>query len=67
MKDTRRNLLVGGEVINVDPEIDFERVAASKSKPTKKMFQRMIGALSVDTVISQYTQGINVLGMQLAS
>jgi predicted RNase H-like nuclease len=67
MKNARRNLLVGGEVINIDPEIDFQRVAGSKSKKTKQMYQHMMGALSVDTTVCQYTQGLNMLGKQLDS
>ena len=35
----KRNLLVSGEVIQCDRQIDFARVAASKSKKIKTLYQ----------------------------
>ena len=37
-----QSMLIGGEVINVQKDIDFERVAASKSKKAKGLYQKML-------------------------
>ena len=34
----RRDLLIGGEVIHVDQDVDFQRVAGSKSKKAKGIY-----------------------------
>ena len=35
-------LLIGGEVINVAKDVDFDRVASSKSKKAKGIYQKML-------------------------
>lgn len=67
VKGTRRNLLVGGELLVIDPKIDLERVAGCKSKKTKQMYQHMVGTLQEQIVSDQYAQGMNLLGLALDS
>ena len=36
----KRGLLIGGDIISVQKDIDFDRVAASKSKKVKGVYRR---------------------------
>jgi hypothetical protein len=38
LQGQRRQMLVGGEVLACNPDIDFDRVAGSKSKKIKTIY-----------------------------
>ena len=61
-KDTKRNMLIGGEVISVPKDIDAERIAASKSKKIKSVYAMMTGELRITKLVSDYKSGSTVLG-----
>ena len=60
-----QGMLIGGEVIQVQKDIDFERVAASKSKKAKMIYQKMLNTMTITRSADNYRQGMNALGMTL--
>lgn len=58
-------MLIGGEVISVARDIDFDRVAGSKSKKAKNLYQQMTGAMAVTRSAEAYRSGISSLGLAL--
>ena len=58
-------LLIGGEVINVAKDIDFDRVASSKSKKAKTLYQTMINQMSVTRTADLYKSGLGPLGISI--
>ena len=58
-------MLIGGEVIQVQKDIDFERVAASKSKKAKGIYQKMLNSMTITRSADNYRQGINALGLNI--
>lgn len=62
LEGQKRDLLIGGEVIHVDKDIDFNRVAGSKSKKAKGVYQMMRNQLSITQAADSYKQGIHTLG-----
>ena len=61
----KRGLLIGGEVIQVQKDIDFDRVAACKSKKAKGVYKMMLDTLSITRAAEEYKQGIHALGRSL--
>jgi len=61
-KDTKKNMLIGGEVISVPKDIDEERIAASKSKKIKQVYAMMMGELRIPKLVADYKSGSTVLG-----
>jgi len=45
---------VGGEIIQCDKDIDFERVAGSKSKKIKTLYTVMKNSLSVTKISEEF-------------
>lgn len=60
-----QGMLIGGEVINVAKDIDFERVAASKSKKAKTLYQTMINSMSITRAADLYKSGMGPLGISI--
>ena len=60
-----QSMLIGGEVIHVAKDIDFDRVAASKSKKAKVVYQTMVNSLSVTRMAENYKNGVSSLGMAI--
>ena len=60
-----RSLLIGGDVIQVQKDIDFDRVAASKSKKAKGVYKMMMNTLAITRAAEEYKQGIHALGRSL--
>ena len=60
-----QGMLIGGEVIQVQKDIDFERVAASKSKKAKLIYQKMLNTMTITRSADNYRQGMNALGLTL--
>jgi len=58
-------MLIGGDVISVPADIDFDRVAGSKSKKVKGLYQRMKQDLSITDTIDAYQRGAHMLGMNI--
>ena len=58
-------MLIGGEVIHVDKDVDFQRVASSKSKKAKGVYQMMRNQLSITKAVESYKQGVHTLGQSL--
>ena len=40
-------MLIGGDIIHVKKDIDFDRVAGSKSKKTKGIYQMMLNQMNI--------------------
>lgn len=47
-------MLIGGEVIQVQQDIDFDRVAGSKSKKAKNLYQTMLSQMTVTRAVDSY-------------
>ena len=60
-----QGMLIGGEVIQVQKDIDFERVAASKSKKAKGIYQKMLNSMTITRSADNYSQGISALGLSI--
>jgi len=58
-------MLIGGEVIQVAKDVDFERVAGSKSKKAKTLYQTMINSMNITRASDLYKSGMGTLGIQL--
>jgi hypothetical protein len=61
-KDTKRNMLIGGEIISVPKDIDAERIAASKSKKIKSVYAMMTNELRIPKLVADFKSGSTVLG-----
>lgn len=61
----KKNFLIGGEVISVSKKLDEERILASKSKKIKSVYGMMQGELSISKLVSDYKQGISMLGRSI--
>ena len=61
----KRGLLIGGDVIQVQKDIDFDRVAACKSKKAKGVYKMMLNTFSITRAAEEYKQGIHALGRNL--
>lgn len=60
--DQKKPLLISGTVINTRPNIDFERVAQSKSKKAKTVYTMMSQQLEITKQAENYAAGGNILG-----
>ena len=65
LEGQKRGLLIGGEVIQVQKDIDFDRVAACKSKKAKGVYKMMLNTFSITRAAEEYKQGIHALGRNL--
>lgn len=61
----QQGMLIGGEVMHVQKDIDFDRVAGSKSKKAKGIYQAMVNQMSVTRTADSYKQGVNTLGLSI--
>ena len=61
----QQGMLIGGEVMHVQKDIDFDRVAGSKSKKAKGIYQAMVNQMSVTRTADSYKQGVNALGLSI--
>jgi len=61
-KDTKRNMLIGGEVISIPKDIDADRINNSKSKKIKSVYAMMTGELRIPKLVADYKSGSTVLG-----
>ena len=57
--------MIGGDIIEVQKDIDFDRVAASKSKKAKRVYNTMVNTLAITKAAEEYRQGIHALGRNL--
>ena len=62
LADQKKSIFVSGTVIHTKPGIDFERVAASKSKKAKTIYTMMSQQLNVVRTAENYRMGGNILG-----
>ena len=58
-------MLIGGEVIQIDRDIDFQRVAASKSKKIKGMYSMMRNNFNNTGISDDYNMGNSLLSRQI--
>ena len=65
LEGQKRGLLIGGEVIQVQKDIDFDRMAACKSKKAKGVYKMMLNTFSITRAAEEYRQGIHALGRSL--
>jgi len=58
-----QGMLIGGEVIHVAKDVDFDRVAGSKSKKAKTLYQTMINSMTITRAADLYKSGVGSLGV----
>jgi hypothetical protein len=65
LSDQKKPMLISGTVINTRPGIDFDRVAASKSKKAKTIYTMMSNQFAITRNADAYRLGANILGNTL--
>ena len=65
LEGQKRSLLVGGEIIPCEKDIDFQRVAGSKSKKIKTLYTVMKNSLTVTKVSEEFANGVSLHGLNL--
>ena len=65
LEGQKRSLLVSGEIIPCEKDIDFQRVAGSKSKKIKTLYTVMKNSLTVTKVSEEFANGVSLHGLTL--